>query len=184
MNGENNYSMQILLDFHNQFTELYNQRQKIYIKILAIVVIVFSAYGIVLEKTLNVKDANFYDPKLLPIVTIFACLVMTYLNWILIHQGWSIRKNQWIINRIRESIITQDTKNKIFENYGAKKIELPDFYAINIIFSEILKFSITTITVVVGNASICCWLTATVIITVISIFSELLFYQNTSPQKT
>ena len=101
----------------------------------------------------------------------------------LIHQGWNIRKTQLIINRIRENIIPQDIKNIVFENYGAKKLELPDFYTINIIFSEILKISIMFITIVVGNTSICCWLAAIAFITILSIMIDIGVYQFLKPKE-
>ena len=176
------YSKQILLDFHNQYSEYYNQRQRIFVYILTAVIIIFSAYGIVLEKTLNATEVNPCDPRLLPIASFFSCLVLTYLNSILIHQGWNIRKTQWVINRIRESIIPKDEKNKIFEKYGEKKIDLPVFYRINIFSSIILKIALTIVTLILGDRSFCNWLIASAALTTLSLIVDIAIYQHFYPK--
>lgn len=182
MSDNINYSKQILLDFHNQYSEYYNQRQRIFVYILTAVIIIFSAYGIVLEKTLNATATNPCDPRLLPIASIFSCLVLTYLNCILIHQGWNIRKTQWVINKIRENIISIDEKNKIFGNYGIKKTELPDFYRINIFSSIILKIALTLVTLFLGNRLFCNWLITSAILTTLSLIIDIAVYQYFSPK--
>ena len=177
MPNNKDYSNQLLLDFHNQYTDCYNQRQKNFIYILSVVIIVFSAYGIALDKTLNPTNGNPCDPRLLPIAAIFACIVITYLICILIHLGWNIRKTQWVINRIRKYTIRKKLKYKIFQKYGKKKNELPDFFSISIISFEILKIAITAITCILYNNTFCWWFIFLVCITLISTVIELIVYQ-------
>ncbi len=183
MTNETDYSKQLLLDFHNQFSELYNQRQRVFTKILTAVIIIFSAYGIVLEKTLNATVSSPCNPQLLPIASIFVCLISTYLICILIHQGWNIRKTQWVINRIRNNIVPKEKKDIIFENYGEKKSSLPDFYMINIFSFEVLKITITLITIFVCNKSVHCWLIASSVITLISVTVDTFFFQLLTSKK-
>ena len=75
---------QLLLDFHNQFTESFNEHQKLFVEILAAVFALFVGYGYVLDKTLNQSINDMCDYRLLVIVTIAICIIVSFLIVVLI----------------------------------------------------------------------------------------------------
>ena len=183
MTKKSNYSNQILLDYHIHNLDLYNQLQLIFFFILAIIIFfILSAYFTILEKTFDPLNVSIYDPKYLCIATIIASLIMSFLNYILINHGWNLRKIQWIIIDIYKCTSFQQ-KNNFLQNYNNEnKLTLPNFYAICLIFSDIIKVATTIGITILCNKPDYGWGTVTSFITMISIVIDILVYQYLIPK--
>lgn len=164
----------LLIDFHNQFSENHNHQQGIFVQILAAVMVLFSAYGYVLVNTLN-QENNSYDGRILPIITIVSIVVLSFLSFVLISQGWSFRNAQKIVQRIRMKIV-KDEYEDYFKGYGEKTDDMPGFYNINLQMLEIIKILAVLITVVIHHF-FCNFVIMAIIILIASFIFEYLYYK-------
>lgn len=163
---------QLLLDFHNQFTESFNERQKLFVEILGAVFALFVGYGYVLDKTLNQSINEICDYRLLVIVTMAICLMISFLIVFLISQGRGIRRTQKIITHIRDYFLDSNSgisREDIFgKNYGVvknkaffEKRSLPDFYWISLVALAMFQILASTVTCVVCHNYVHCgWIRA------------------------
>ena len=178
---------QLLLDFHKQFTDNFNERQKLFVEILGAVFALFIGYGYVLDKTLNQSINEICDYRLLIIVTIAICMIASFLIIILISQGRGIRRTQKIITNIRDYFLKQGreySREKIFgktfgvvDNSFCGLHSLPDFYWICLIALGMFQLFASVITSI-----ICCnfvhngWIIALWIVYGATIVLDFLFW--------
>lgn len=178
---------QLLLDFHKQFTESFNERQKMFVEILGAVFALFVGYGYALDKTLNQSINEICDYRLLIIVTIAICMIASFLIIILISQGRGIRRTQKIITNIRDYFLKQGreySREKIFgKTFGVVKNSfwglrsLPDFYWICLIALGLFQFFASVVTsIICCNAVPSGWNAALWIVFGITIILDALFW--------
>lgn len=174
---------QLLLDFHNQFTESFNEHQKLFVEILAAVFALFVGYGYVLDKTLNQSINDMCDYRLLVIVTIAICIIVSFLIVVLISQGRGIRRTEKIITNIRNHFLDSNSglsREEIFgETFGIVKgpHSLPDFYWICLVALLAFQIFASVITsIICCNAVPCGWNVALWSVFGITIISDTLFW--------
>lgn len=174
---------QLLLDFHNQFTESFNERQKLFVEILAAVFALFVGYGYVLDKTLNQSINNMCDYRLLVIVTIAICMIVSFLIVVLISQGRGIRRTERIITNIRNHFLNSNSglsREEIFgDTFGIVKgpYSLPDFYWICLIALLAFQIFASVITsIICCNVVPCGWNVALWSVFGITIILDTLFW--------
>lgn len=178
---------QLLLDFHNQFTESFNERQKLFVEILAAVFALFVGYGYVLDKTLNQSINDMCDYRLLVIVTIAICMIVSFLIVVLISQGRGIRRTERVITNIRNHFLDSNSglsREKIFgkkfgivDNSFRGLHSLPDFYWICLIALLAFQIFASVITsIICCNAVPCGWKVALWSVFGMTIFLDTLFW--------
>ena len=173
MEDQDFFDKKLLLEFHNQFSINHNHQQALFVQILGAVIIVFTGYGYVLVNTLDRSNIPF-DERLLPITAMLVIVVMSFLSFILINQGWSFRSAQKIIKKIRMNILN-DNYPLYFNGYGDSLEDLPDFYGINLYILEILKIFIAVVTGII-HATICTFVISMIAILLISVIMERYYY--------
>lgn len=174
MGIQESLSDQLLLEFHNQFSVNHNHQQSLFVQILGAVIIVFTGYGYVLINTLGQSEYPL-DERLLPITAILVVIVLSFLSFILISQGWGFRSAQKIIKTIRLNILDSEEYSMYFKGYGESLDDLPDFYGINLYVLEILKIFTTIVTCII-HACFCRSIICMITIFIFSVIIERIYY--------
>lgn len=138
-----NTNYDILDSIHEQFAENQNHHQGLFIQLLIALFILFGGFGYVYVYTVDPTDSipysqtfiqcGYFSYAILIAVGFIVSLVLLLLNCVILHLGYSFRRDQVINMKIR--LYKLENYEKIFEdlykptNKSCFKY-LPDFYAI------------------------------------------------------
>ncbi|WP_071146703.1 hypothetical protein [Bacteroides ihuae] len=153
--GNENKGDKLLYSLHEQFAENQNHHQGIFIQLLVSLLVLFGGFGYVfvhtkedIEYSQTYINDFFFSNSILLSVSLVVILVLLLLNLIVLHLGYSFRRDQYLNMKIRMHILKEEYSNIFDELYNPLNKKywsyLPNFYAIffwAITISQIVIFA-------------------------------------------
>ena len=133
MNDDEKGIMQTL---HTQFAENQNHWQSNFIKLFAALLTIFGGLGYVYAhwecNSVNENSSStfLFSTDTLIFAIFIANILLSLIIMLVIHFGWSYRRDQILNDKIRRFLFTRTMYDHLFKNYGTKTTSLPDFYEI------------------------------------------------------
>lgn len=129
---------QIELDLHRQFAENQNSHQNVFMQLVVAFIGIFAGLGYVYShlETSVVKiteDALLFKPFVMHVSIMIAGFLFCLMALVVIHFGWSFRRDMLLNRKIRELAYGKDGQvrfEKLFKDYGKNIDDMPEFYEI------------------------------------------------------
>lgn len=149
----NSEEAKLMQTLHTQFAENQNHWQGNFIQLLAALLVIFGGLGYIFAHWEgNLAFDNYKITKIaesLPIFTtstllwsvLVTNLLLTLIILLIIHFGWSYRRDQILNNKIRYLFFKKNKTiyKQLFGCYGKKTSEMPDFYKIFMYFGVVFQ---------------------------------------------
>ncbi len=152
----------IELDLHRQFAENQNSHQNVFMQLVVAFIGIFAGLGYVYThlETSVVKiteDALLFKPFVMHVSIMIAGFLFCLMALVVIHFGWSFRRDMLLNRKIRELAYGTDDYNQFeifFKDYGKNVDDMPGFY--EIFFKAILVMQVTLLLFAISFDRGCC----------------------------
>lgn len=131
---------QIKIDLVKQYAENQGKRQQHILVFISVIVVVFTAVGVTFSDFIYKMTTK--SLILFTVSSSFSLFLLTIVVVLSLFLSYSLRRDQFIIDKIRKKAFKKKEYKHLFRNYKPKK-SIQDFYLILITSSCVLQFFIT-----------------------------------------